>query len=139
MPPRKKNIAHPSISEAEWEVMKVLWEHGPMAARDVYAALPAGHGWAIKTLKTLLARLVVKGAVEYEQIGNSYLYRPACSREQVTRQEMQGFIERVLGGSIAPLLAHFIEEQPLSQDELARLKEVFDKKVHRIRKEKNNG
>ena len=56
----------PSISNAEWEVMKVLWNRGGLAARDVYAALPEGHGWAIKTVKTLLSRLVAKGVVEYE-------------------------------------------------------------------------
>ena len=66
---RKKNETPPSISPAEWEVMKVLWEKGELAARDIYAALPEGHGWAYKTVKTLIARLVAKGAVDYEQIG----------------------------------------------------------------------
>jgi len=119
----------PAISNAEWEVMKVLWANGPMAARDVYAALPHDNEWAIKTVKTLLARLVAKGALEYEQIGNSYLYRPAVTREQVTREEVRGFIQRILDGSIEPLLAHFIEEHgDLSDEEARRLRQLLEKK-----------
>lgn len=125
-----------SISGAEWEVMKIIWEQGPLAARDVYAALPDGKEWAIKTVKTLLSRLVAKGALEYEQIGNSYLYRSAVSREQVTREEMRGFIDRILDGSIGPLLAHFIQEhENLSDEEVEKLRELLEKK-HRPRGKK---
>ena len=118
----------PSLSKAEWEVMKRFWENGPMAARDVYAALPEDHVWAYKTLKTLLSRLVAKGALDYEQVGNSYLYRPACSRERLTRKEVKGFVDRVLDGASAPIVAHFIEYAELSDDEIARLRKILEKK-----------
>ncbi len=75
-----------ALSNAEWEIMKIFWDLGPLAARDVFAALPGGHGWAYKTVKTLLSRLVAKGALTYEQIGNSYLYQPAVDRQNMTRQ-----------------------------------------------------
>ena len=71
-----------SLAPAEWEIMKVLWEKGSAAARDVYVGLPADNSWAYKTVKTLLSRLVAKGAVTYEQVGNSYLYRPAVAQER---------------------------------------------------------
>ena len=122
------NKTPPSISEAEWEVMKVFWDKGELAARDVYAHLPAGHGWAYKTVKTLLSRLVAKGALEYEQIGNSYLYHAVYSRDQLTRCEVKGFVERVLGGSMSAVFAHFIESAPLSKDEIQRLRGILDKK-----------
>ena len=125
---RKNSSALPSLSKAEWEVMKTFWQSGSMAARDVFAALPEGHGWAYKTVKTLLSRLVAKGALDYEQIGNSYLYKPVYSREKLTRQEMKGFIDRVLDGSLSPVLAHFIEETNLSEMEIIRLKDLLDKK-----------
>ena len=116
--------------------MKIIWEQGPLAARDVYAALPDGKEWAIKTVKTLLSRLVAKGALEYEQIGNSYLYHAAISREQVTREEMRGFINRILDGSIGPLLAHFIQEhENLSDKEVEKLRQLLEKK-HRPRGKK---
>lgn len=128
---RKKKDALPSISHAEWEVIKTLWDRGPLAARDVFSALPPDHGWAAKTVKSLLARLVAKGAVAYEQVGNSYLYRAVYSREQVTREEVKGFVARVLEGSLVPLLAHFIEERDLSEDELARLRAIISEQEGR--------
>ena len=131
---RKKEL--PSLSKAEWEIMKTFWDHGKQAARDVFAALPEGHGWAIKTVKTLLSRLVAKGALEYEQIGNSYLYRPVFTREQLTREEMKGFVDRVLDGSLSPVLMHFAEETDLSDEEIAEIRKVLDKKGNRSRGEK---
>lgn len=125
---KRETGALPAISNAEWEVMKVLWDDGPMAARDVFAALPSGHGWAYKTVKTLLSRLAAKGAISYEQIGNSYLYRAAYSRNQVTRREVRGFVRRVLDGSSFSLLTRFIEDQDLSSDEIAQLQHLLGEK-----------
>jgi BlaI family transcriptional regulator, penicillinase repressor len=133
---REKKEALPSLSKAEWEIMKTFWEHGKQAARDVFAALPEGHGWAIKTVKTLLSRLVAKGALQYEQIGNSYLYHPVFSREQLTREEMKGFVDRVLDGSMSPVLMHFVEEAHLSDEEIAEIQHLLDKKGKRSRGEK---
>ena len=124
---RKDPHAIPSIPNSEWEVIKTLWERGPLAARDVFAALPPDHGWAYKTVKTLLARLVAKGAVTYEQVGNSYLYRAAVSREQVTRREVHSFVDRVLDGSLMPILAHFIERRDLSDEEIGELRRLMEK------------
>ena len=126
--PKKKAEALPSLSAAEWEVMKVFWDRGALAARDVYAQLPHGHGWAVKTVKTLLSRLVAKGALEYEQIGNSYLYRPVHGREPLVRQEVKGFVARVLEGSLSPVVMRFIEDACLSQDEIAGLRKILDRK-----------
>ncbi|NOZ41377.1 MAG: BlaI/MecI/CopY family transcriptional regulator [Planctomycetes bacterium] len=127
---KKAQSQHPSqpISGAEWEVMKVIWETGPLAARDVYAALPEQSNWAYKTVKTLLSRLVAKGALDYDQIGNSYLYRAAVAREQMTRQEMRGVFSRVMGVALSPVLAHFIEEADLTDDDIAKLQELLDEK-----------
>lgn len=111
--------------------MKPLWDNGPMAARDVFAALPPGHGWAYKTVKTLLSRLAAKGAVTYEQVGNSYLYRAAHTRNQVTRREVKGFVERVLEGSPLPMLARFIEQHDLSADDIGQLRRLLEEKERR--------
>lgn len=118
----------PKLSAAEWEVMKVLWDSGPSAARDVYAELPDDCDWAYKTVKTLLSRLVAKEAVEFDQIGNSYLYRAAIDRELATRHEVQGVIGRLMGGAFSPVLAHFIQEAELSDVEIAELKRQLDQK-----------
>ncbi len=124
---KSRGPSPPDVTPAEWEVMKVIWEGKPMAARDVFAALPKGHGWAIKTVKTLLSRLVAKGALQYEEVGNSYLYRAACTRDEVTREEVRGFVARVLEGSLQPVLAHFVEERDLSPEEIQQLQDLLNK------------
>jgi BlaI family penicillinase repressor len=116
------------LAPAEWQVMEVLWDEGPLAARDVFARLPLGTDWAYKTVKTLLSRLVAKGALDYEQIGNSYLYRAAVAREQMTRQEVRGLLDRVVSEATAPVIAQFIDEVELSDAEIRSLKRLLDEK-----------
>jgi len=125
---RKRGPDGVELSPAEWEVMKVLWQRGPSAARDVYASLPKGHGWAYKTVKTLLSRLVAKQAVGYDQIGNSYLYRAEVERETMTRQEVRGILQRLISHQSSPVLAQFIEEADLTDQEIRELKRVLEKK-----------
>ncbi len=123
-----RNKPDRALSGAEWEVMKVFWDQGPLAARDVYAALPKNVKWAYKTVKTLLSRLVAKGALDYEQVGNSYLYRAAVAREQMARHEVRGVFQRVMGAALSPVLANFIEEADLTDEEIRQLKQVLDDK-----------
>jgi BlaI family penicillinase repressor len=117
-----------ALAPAEWEIMKLLWNRGPAAARDVFAALPADNSWAYKTVKTLLSRLVAKGAITYEQVGNSYLYRPAVEQEQMTREEVRGLFRRIQGMALSPLLAHFIDEANLSDADIQELRHMLDNK-----------
>lgn len=118
----------PAISDAEWEVMKVLWEKGPMAARDVFKALAIETKWSIQTVKTLLSRLAAKGAVEYDQVGNSYLYRAAVKRDAVTHKETKGFLNRVFDGAAFSFLAHFVESDAISDEELEKLQQVIEQR-----------
>jgi BlaI family penicillinase repressor len=117
-----------ALSPAEWEVMKILWQEGPLAARDVFARLPKGHGWAYKTVKTLLARLVAKNALTYDQIGNSYLYRAAVDREAMTRREARSVLRRLMSEAFSPVLIQFIDEADLSDAEIRELKRRLDEK-----------
>jgi BlaI family transcriptional regulator, penicillinase repressor len=131
---RKKDI--PKLSELEWEVMKPLWEQGPMAARDIYQAVPDEQGWAYKTLKTMLARLVKKGALTYDQIGNSYLYRAVHSREEMTRATMGSFVDRVFDGALQPFMAYFAES--VDEDELKVLRAELARIERQRRKEQGD-
>ncbi|MEZ6131637.1 MAG: BlaI/MecI/CopY family transcriptional regulator [Planctomycetaceae bacterium] len=117
-----------AISPAEWEIMKVLWQHGDMAARDVYATLPDDSEWAYKTVKTLLSRLVAKRAITYDQIGNSYLYRAIADESTLTRQEVRSVFQRISRGALSPVLAHFIEEAQLSKAEIEQLRKTLERK-----------
>lgn len=116
------------LTPAEWEIMKVFWERGDLAARDVFASLPNSNEWAYKTVKTLLSRLVAKGALEYQAVGNSYLYRAVVQRDDMTRREARSIFQRLASETIKPVLAHFIEEAELSDDEIKDLKRQLDAK-----------
>lgn len=124
-----KRLPPPRLSEAEWEVIKPLWTHGPMAARDIYAALPEDCGWAYKTVKTMLSRLVKKGALTFDQVGNSYLYRAAYSRAELTQAATGSFIERVFDGALRPLVAHFVEHA--SKEELQAIRAELEREIRK--------
>jgi predicted transcriptional regulator len=94
----------------------------------VYSAIGDDREWAFQTVKTLLSRLVAKGAVEYDQVGNSYLYRAAVPREEMTRQEVRSVFDRVVGAAVSPVLAHFIDEAELSDDDIRQLQKLLDEK-----------
>jgi BlaI family penicillinase repressor len=116
----------PRISDAEWDVMKVLWERGAAPAADVVAALAGHKDWSPRTVKTLLNRLVRKGALEYEVNGRHYLYRARVARDACVRRETRSFLSRVFDGAAAPSLARFIEAADLSGAELRQLRDMLD-------------
>jgi len=132
MPSRNEPPEAPKLSDLEWEVMKPLWEHGPMAARDIYERVPDTYGWAYETVKTMLARLVKKGALTYDQIGNSFLYRPVYTRAEMTREATGSFIQRVFDGALNPFLAHFAEH--VSHEELQAIKQELSR-IEKTRRE----
>src|SRR5687767_3398585 len=114
----------PTISDAEWEVMNVLWESSPRTANQVVEALEGKKDWNPRTVKTLLNRLVKKKALAFEAVGKSYLYRPAVAREQCLRSETRSFVDRVFGGAAGPMIAYFVQNTRLSDEEIAELKRI---------------
>ncbi|MCK5271095.1 MAG: BlaI/MecI/CopY family transcriptional regulator [Sedimentisphaerales bacterium] len=117
----------PKISEAEWEVMKVLWNRSPATANEVISALSDKTAWSPRTVRTLINRLVVKKALGFKKTGRRYHYYPLVSEEASVQTETKSFLERVRGGALKPILAAFLEEQKLTPDEIAELKEILDK------------
>lgn len=116
------------ISDSEAVVMDVLWSEHPLAAEDVVARLSA-RDWAEPTIKTLLNRLLKKGAVRAEREGRRYLYAPVLTREAWVASQSEGVLDRLFGGRVAPLVAHFSQRGKLSRadiDELRRLIEELD-------------
>src|SRR4249919_2083060 len=99
--PNTQDIS-PNISDAEWEVIKVIWDAGPMTAGQIVSALEPQKHWRPRTIKTLLARLVKKGAVRVSLTDKKYLYRAALSRENAIRSEARSFLSRVFDGALVP-------------------------------------
>lgn len=115
------------ISEAEWQVMEVLWEHPGRNGREVALALK-NTGWTEATVKTLLNRLLKKKALRHEQTDRHYTYFPAVQRTECQQREAVNFLRRVFGGSSpVPLVAHFLENQKLTEAELAELRQLLDR------------
>ena len=112
----------PKISETEWEVMKVVWHQSPVSAGQVIEGLKESDpSWHEQTVKTLLNRLIKKGALGYRKEGRAYWYRPLVSEDECVRAASQSFLQRVFGGSLQPLLAHFVESHNLSAKEVNEL------------------
>jgi BlaI family penicillinase repressor len=114
-----------SISEAESVVMNVLWQTSPIATEDLIAALEGPEKWHASTVKTLLTRLLKKGAIRAQQDGRRYLYSPVMKREQWLTDETTGLLDRLFGGRVAPLVAHFSQRRKLSKKDVAELKRLI--------------
>jgi predicted transcriptional regulator len=113
------------ISGAESQVMEALWRRAPLAAEEIFADVGQAQGWALPTLKTLLARLVEKGALATEKDGRRFLYRPLVARDDYVEAESQGLLDRLFDGRLAPLVSHFSERQKLSSQDIADLKRLI--------------
>ena len=113
-----------SISEAESAVLMVLWDGGPATAEDVLAALATLRGWQASTVKTLLGRLLKKGAVRAEKDGRRFIYSPTLTREEWLSQESESLLNRLYGGRVAPLVAHFSRHRKLSERDIRELKRL---------------
>ena len=112
------------LSDPEWEIMKILWEHGPQAARDIFAHLKGSTDWSYSTMKTYVHRMVGKGWLKYEQIGNSYLYRPAVGKNRAVRKAIEDFSGRVLDGVLTPFVAYFAEKGSLTSEDIEQLENI---------------
>lgn len=114
------------ISEAESAVMEVLWEKSPQSAEEVVAALAKSHDWQEPTIKTLLNRLLNKGAISAEREGRRYLYAPQLARVDWLTDESQTLLQRLFGGQVAPLVAHFSAQRKLSRKDIAELRSLIE-------------
>lgn len=112
------------ISEAEWQVMEVVWAQSPITAQDVAIQL-ADTGWSLATVKTLLSRLAAKGALATAEDGRRYLYSPAVERADVAAGESRRLVDRLFGGRPAPLVAHLAERGELSSADIAELEALI--------------
>ena len=115
--------------------MKAVWDRGGaggITAGEVVDAVKAGQDWAPRTIKTLLNRLVQKGAVAVRVEGRRYLYRPRVARDEVQRSESRSFLSRVFGGAVAPAVVHLLEQSDLklTPQEIEQLKQILEREGH---------
>ncbi|MDF2672445.1 MAG: beta-lactamase [Clostridiales bacterium] len=121
-------IEIPRISEAEWEVMKILWVKSPSSANQIIESLSGSNNWKPKTVKTLISRLVKKNAIGFTQDNRVYYYYPLVDEDECLKAESQSFLNRVYGGALKPMLINFLREEKLSMDEIDELKRILDER-----------
>ena len=114
------------ISAAESVVMEALWRREPLSAEEIGAEVAAGQGWSEATVKTLINRLLKKGAVAATKDGRRYLYRPKLKRAAYVQAESQGLIDRLFDGRLAPLVSHFSRTRKLTAEDIAELKQLIE-------------
>lgn len=113
------------ISEAEHAVMEVLWERSPLTATEVCEMVCRERDWSLPTVKTLLSRLVQKGAIETRPDGRRFLYSPLLERADYVGEESQRLVDRLFGGRAAPLFAHLAEAEALTPDDIAEIEALL--------------
>jgi len=118
----------PTISDAEWQVMKVFWDNEALNANEVIEKFDGATSWKPKTIKTLLGRLVKKKAIAFNKDGRAYVYYPLIAESDCVKAESQSFLERVFCGSLNVMFANFLEEKDLSMTEIEELKRILDQK-----------
>ncbi|MGE7999778.1 BlaI/MecI/CopY family transcriptional regulator [Lysinibacillus sp. NPDC093190] len=120
----------PKISEAELEVMKVLWSKSPQTANEVIKVLESTTDWKPKTIRTLINRLVQKEAISYHQnTGRIYAYFPLVSQDKYLQVETESLLKRFYGAAFKPLFVNFLKEEKLSSEDINELKRILDEKT----------
>lgn len=114
------------ISPSELEVMKVIWRKSPATAADVIARLKGKSDWSDRTIKTLLARLVEKGALATEAEGRRYRYTPLIAQNDYQKEVTGQFVDRLFGGRAAPLVAHLADDRGLTDEDIAELEALLE-------------
>ena len=123
----------PKISDAEWEVMKVLWKNSPLTSSEIIEILKEYTSWNPKTIHTLISRLAKKEAIKVEKREPFYLYYPNISQKEYRKTETKSFIKKVYDGSIHLLISNFIKNEKLSEKEIDELRKILDEKQNRRR------
>jgi BlaI family penicillinase repressor len=118
----------PKISEAEHQVMKVVWKDHPITAMEIIKELTKTTDWKPKTIKTLINRLLKKGALGFEASGREYNYYPLIGEKDFAQAESHSFLKRVYGGAVKPMLATMVENEDLSMEDIDELKRLLKKK-----------
>lgn len=119
----------PQISEAEFEVMKIVWKYAPINTNEITEKLTKTTTWSPKTIQTLIKRLVNKGALTYEKESRVFVYSPLIKESEYIGQESNSFLKRFYDGTITSMVSAYIENDKLTAAELDTLRSLLSKKT----------
>lgn len=115
----------PKISEAEWEIMKIIWRKAPVTSDEIIESLSSKKDWTTKTVKSFLNRLLNKQVIGYDKSGRNYLYYSMLSEEECIRVESESFLARVYDGAVEMLFSHYLKNESLSDQEIENLQKIL--------------
>ena len=124
----------PQISEAEYEVMKIVWKNAPVSTNEVTETLTRTTDWSPKTIQTMLKRLVNKGALTYVKEGRVFVYTPLVAEEEYISQKSSSFLSRYYDGELTSMVSAYLENDRLSDDEISELRSLLDRSSHKEEK-----
>ena len=124
----------PQISEAEYEVMKIVWKNAPVSTNEVTETLTRTTDWSPKTIQTMLKRLVNKGALTYVKEGRVFVYTPLVEEEEYISQKSSSFLSRYYDGELTSMVSAYLENDRLSDDEISELRSLLDRSSHKEEK-----
>lgn len=117
--------ALPQISEAEFEVMKLIWKYAPISTNEITDKLTQTTKWSPKTIQTLIKRLVTKGAITYEKQSRVFVYTPLIEEKEYIGQKSRSFLKRYYNGDITAMLSAYMEDDKLSDSEIDSLRALL--------------
>lgn len=118
----------PKISDAEWQVIKILWGQSPLTANEVIGKLETSVDWNHQTIRTLINRLVKKEAISYSVKGKAYYYYPIVSEQECMKEETRSLLSKVYDGSLNLLIKNFIKDEKFTEKEINELRSNLDDK-----------
>ena len=124
---------NPEISDAEYQVMKIIWTAGvPLNTNEVVEKLEVSTSWKPKTIHTLLSRLVKKGALQYEKNGRMFVYTPLVKESDILAKENDNFLNRFYDGALDSMIVNLIEQDKLSKDDIVALRRILDERLSQV-------
>ncbi|MGL5353952.1 MAG: BlaI/MecI/CopY family transcriptional regulator [Clostridium sp.] len=116
----------PKISDAEWEVMKIIWKSPKITSTLIIEELSGSTEWKPATIKSLISRLLNKEAIGFDKNGKEYYYYPLVSEEECRREESKSFLNKVFDGSLNSMILNFVKSEKLTADDINELRNILD-------------
>lgn len=123
-----KNL--PKISDAEWEVMKIIWSKEEATANEIIDNLKGKQEWKNTTIKSLINRLLNKEAIGFRKNGKEYFYYPLISEEECIKEESKSFLKKVFNGSLNEMVLNLVKSEKLTQEDINELRDILNNKLN---------
>ena len=121
-------MIQPQISEAEYEVMKVIWDNEPVSTNEIVDIVTKTHKWNMRTVHTLISRLDKKGAICHKKEGRIFVYSSLIKKDEYIKTESKSFIKKFYDGTANKMVMNFIKNDMLSEEDIEELRNILNKK-----------